>query len=258
MSWEEYFVYGYNNTVLPAGVGTAPVSTVIRIDSEADFLMHKICYVARFANIRLRWMSDALGRYFIRDLTDLRAIAGNFIGTPFILPRPLLLPAGTNLTVEAADASGLANSLRIAFHGAKIRPGECPWGTKQKGQNGYDMRKWNAVLPFPYTTQSQTLAAGATSTVRIEVDTDSHFLVQKITGVAQGDCLVDITESASGRAWMNTAVNFGSISGNGQFPNVLFANRFIYRGSVVSINVQDLSGLANNFEIILWGSKLYE
>ncbi len=246
MSYREYFVYGLTTTLV-AGSGVSFTESNIRIDSDADFELHKLCYNATNGNVRVRMRDSSLGRYFIRDSSDLRAIASNFIGTPFITPRPVPILAGTNYIVELSDASGVANTVRFAFHGAKIRPGVSPWE-----------RKYRAVFPFPYGTQLQPVAASSTVSLRIEVDNDAHFLVDKITGHSQGSCTITIRESSRDRDWSNAALHFDTIVGNGQFPNILYANRFVARGSVISIQVQDLSAVANQIEVILWGRKLFE
>jgi hypothetical protein len=139
--------------------------------------------------------------------------------------------------------------MRLAFHGAKIRSGAAPW-----------QRQFRAAVPFVYgfTNGAATVAASGTSSQNIEVDIDSHFLVQKIVGIRDSAALVTIGENARGMNWMNTAIEFDNLVGNGAFPNILPAPRFIRRGSVVTVNLQNLSGLPNTINISLIGTKLYE
>ena len=248
MSFQEYFAYGVTMANLPAfSVNPIYSEGNIRMDSDADFEIHKLTYFASFGNIRIRMRNDAYGGYFIRDATDLKDIAGNFAGSPFVLPQSFNMKAGTNTILEVADISGNLNNLRFTMQGAKIRPGVAPWD-----------KKFSKVVGFPYTTRKFTVGALATATVQVAVDNDANFLVKRITGNCYGDCLIDIKEGARDRDWFNSMLHFNTVIGNGQFPNILFANRFIYRGSVISVTVQDLTGVPNEVEVVFHGSKMYE
>ena len=258
MSWREFFIYGINFLNLPAGTGALFTPGMLRFDADADFDFQKTVFFATSGNIRIRLQDDTVGRYLIKNSANLRDIGGGFIGTPFIWPRPYSILAGTTMTVEVADASGAVNNLRLAFHGAKIRPGDPPWGHFDPSTNKIIWRRYRAVVPFVYNSGVVNFAANASTTIQIAVDNDAHFLVQKITGFTLGGCLLEFREAAKDIGWQNTGIYPTSILGNGQFPNVLFSNRFILRGSVVSLNVQDLSAAANQVEVNLIGVKLYE
>lgn len=257
MLWKEYFVYDATATLL-AGTGTVFASTQIRIDSDANFELVKSSYVATNDRIKLKYRDDSLGRYLVKDPVDIKSIAGrntlpmglsnSFM--PFIWPRPYLLAAGSTFVVEAADASSAANTMRLSFHGAKIRPGIAPWLTKS----------YRAEIPMIYGLSGGpiTIAALSSDTARIEIDVDSDFLVHKIVGVRTGAATISITETARGREWMSTAVHIDNVVGNGAFPNILRDPRFISRGSTITINLTDLSGAANVIEVTMIGVKLYE
>jgi len=258
MAWREFFIYGINFSSLTAGDGTSFTRDIIRIDSDADFEFQKLVHISTNGNIRVRLIDDSMGRYLLKQSASLRDIAGNSIQTPFIWPRPYQILAGSTLTVEVADASGVSNSLRLYFHGAKIRPGEPPWGVYDPVSKKLIMKKYKSVLPFFYNTGVSTVSSGGSTYARIEVDNDAHFLIQKITGFSSGAILLEFKDMATGKDWQNIAVHHNAILGNGQFPDVLFANRFVPRGSVVSINVQNLTSEDVTFEINLIGVKLYE
>lgn len=257
--WKEFFAYGLSNQALIAGNGTAFATSNIRIDSDADFEWHKTTYQVGNAQIRLRFRDESMGQYNTKTDIGLSLIAGNFAGTPFILPRAQFVKAGTNFGVDISDASGVANTIRFVMMGAKIRPGVAPWGESHvaNGKLIFDKR-FRALRQFTYNTPRTAILANATTSTRIEVDTDANFLVTKITGTRQGDCLVEFKEVAKDSNWQNQTLHFDTVIGNGQFPNVLFANRLIYKGSVLSIGLQDISGLANTVEIAVHGIKMYE
>lgn len=258
MAWKEYFVYGINFTSITAGDGTSFTPGIIRIDSDSDFEFQKITYYATNGNIRIRMRDDSAGRYIVKDPVDLRSIGSEFVGTPFIWPRPHQILAGSAFTVEVADASGQTNSLRFYMHGAKIRPGSPPYGVYDEVQKRVIWKKFAAIIPSVATTGEMIISANSNSYGRIEVDNDANFLVMKITGTSTGNCLVEFKEAVRNRDWQNIAVISPCIFGNGQFPNILYSERFVPRGSVITVNVQNLMDSQNVVSINLIGVKLYE
>ncbi|MBT9171330.1 MAG: hypothetical protein DDT18_01704 [Actinobacteria bacterium] len=255
--WQEYFSYGVSRTLRP-GTGVVFETIPIRIDSDADFMFQKTTFVATDDRIKVRYKDDSVGRYIVKGNLDIKTIAGrnmlvpmglsnSFI--PFVWTRPYVISAGTNFIVEAADHSGVANTLHLVFHGSKVRPGQAPWS-----------RRFRAVIPFVYTFVGGaiTIAANLSAVFRIETDMDSHFVVQKITGIRSGGALVSISEGGRDREWSNVPIHIDNLCGNGAFPNILPSNRFIQRGSVISFTIQNLTAAPNTIEICLVGTKLYE
>lgn len=259
MAWKEYFVYNLENTNLTAGSGVAFEDTTIRMDSDADFELMKLHHIATDSRIFVRFLDAAYGRQLQNAGIDLRAVSGtifaatgvvdvgihpnNFI--PAIVPRPYLIRAATSFTASFADFSGATNSIRLSLHGAKLRTGKAPWNAR-----------WKATPPFFYVG-GVVLGANETASFNIAVNIDSHFLCRKITAVRTGACLVNITDTATDRAWMNVPTHIDNIAGNSQFPNILPAPRFVYRGSVVNVVVTDISGNPNTVRIVLHGEKLF-
>jgi len=259
MAWKEYFVYNLDATSLTASLGTLFEETVIRMDSDADFEAMKFHHIATDSRIFVRLKDDAYGRQLQNTGLDLRSISGtilfasgvvdvgvhpnNFL--PAIFPRPFLVRAATTLTADFADFSGAANSVRLSVHGAKLRTGKAPWD-----------EKWKATPPFLYGGGA-VLAADGASSFNISVNIDSHFLCRKITATRDGAALINITDTATDRAWMDRPMHIDNFAGNGQFPNILSAPRFVYRGSVINVTVSDLSGLPNTIRIVFHGEKLF-
>lgn len=257
MEYKEYFIYD-STKALTAGTGTTWDEIITRIDTDANFEINKTTFVATNDRIRLRIKDSAKGIYLSKGQPDIKSIAGrNTLAMglsnaflPFIWPEAYIVAAGSSLSVEAADYSNAANTLRFALHGSKIRNGVAPWKAKE----------WRARKAFSYSFTSGpiTVAANATSSQNIEIDIDAHFLVMAITGIRTGDALVTLGEDARGKAWMNTSIHIDNVLGNGAFPNKLPSPRFIPRGSVVYANIQDISGLSNVIDVNLIGYKLYE
>lgn len=261
--YKEYYVYSFEDTALAAGTGVAFDDITVKMDSDADFEIIKRSHVATSSKIRVKYQDDSYGRQFQNLSLDLRGCSGtileangvvdvgmsinNFI--PYILPRPYLIRAGTTYTSSFADFSGVANSIRASFHGAKLRPGMAPWEAD-----------WTAKPPYQYTTGSLVIAAGQTTSVQIPIQIDAHFLVQKITGtrVSGAPALVTIRTGGVDRQWMDKAVHFDNLVGNAQFPNILPAPRLAERGSNINITIQNLSNVfSGTYEIILGGMKLF-
>lgn len=261
--YKEYYIYSYEALALAAGNGTVFSDISTRYDSDADFEIIKRIHVATDQRIRVRYQDDSYGRVFQNQSLDLRGVSGtpletsgvvdvgistnNFI--PYILPRPYLVRAGTNYTASYADFSGVANSIRESFHGAKIRPGQAPWD-----------QDWNAKPPYDYTTGSVVITAGQTASLQIPIQIDAHFLVQKIVGtrLLQAPALVTIRTGGPDITWMDKGVDFDNLVGNAQFPNILPAPRLIPRGGTIVITIQNLSNVfSGTYEIIFSGLKLF-
>ncbi len=262
MSWEEYYVYQTTFTNLAGGTGVQFTDSEIRIDTDANFKFMKTMHNPITARARVRYRDDTNGRFLMKGSQDLRTISGHAIFSmapgaptlpgfvPFIWPRPYIIPAATTFTVSASDFSGLTNDLRISFHGAKIRPGQSPF-----------QRKYRAMVPYVYpisTTGTVTIGANGSTTASIATDNDAHFVVYKLVGSRTGACTLTIKDGARDRQWMNNAVHFDNIVGNGHYPNIFPAPRFIPRGVVIAISLADLSGASNTVELNFVGVKLYE
>jgi hypothetical protein len=266
-AYKEYFVYSFESIPLALGTGVAFTDVTVKMDSDSDFEIIKRSHVAINNQIRVKYQDDSYGRQFQNASMDLRAVSGTILEAtgvvdigqslnnfmPYILPRPYLIRAGTTYTSSYADASGVANSIRESFHGAKIRQGKAPWD-----------QEWSAKPPYDYTTAPNNtptvVAAGGTAILQISIGIDAHFLVQKIVGTrtSQSPALVTIRTGGNDRQWMDKAVHFDNLVGNAQFPNILPAPRLVERGSTVSITIQNLSAtVAGTYEIVLSGLKLF-
>jgi hypothetical protein len=265
MAWKEYFVYDFTNTSLAAGVANGLPSQEVftdvttRWDSDADFELMKRTHIATDSRIYVNYRDDAFGRFTNNSPLDLRCISGTILFTtgvvdvgihpnnflPYILTNPMTIRAATTFTASFADFSGSTNSIRHAFHGAKLRKGEAPWA-----------EQWKATPYFDYTT-ILSLSANSTGSANLSINIDSHFLVKKLTATRNGPALITIKDNATERQWMNTSIHIDNLFGNSQFPNSLPAPRFIFRGSVINITAQDLSGASNRLTLTFSGEKLY-
>lgn len=284
--YREFYIYSTSFLTLPAGTPGANNSFTpneIHIDSDSAFefikTIHRVTISATPATniiapanqFRLKYIDDAAGRNLMKaseygttissTATALTLPNGAIIDNafmPFIWPRPYVIGASTTLSVLAADDSGIAYNLYLSFHGNKVRPGIAPWKRK----------KYKSFMPYVYPIANVsntsnpiagTLIVAANNTVSspIATDIDSDFLVLKITGRRTGGALVTIKDG-NDRQWMDSPMHIDNLIGNGAFPNILPAPRFIERGSVISAMIQDISNVSNTIEMQFIGLKLYE
>lgn len=183
---------------------------------------------------------------------NINGYTGSFV--PFVWPRPYIIAGATTFTVSAADNSGVANTIRMAFHGSKIRAGKAPWD-----------RKYRAMIPYVYPLNVQgtvpgTVVIAASDTVAFSVptDKDGSFLCMKLVGQRTGQALITIKDGGRDRQWMDSAMDFDNMVGNAMFPNILASPRYCEKGAVISGSIQDLSAASNTCEVDFVGIKVYE
>lgn len=277
-TWKEFYIYSANFVAaqaLPAGVanGAPGVQAFtpfdIKIDSDADFEFLKTAYTRTDPRVYARYDDQTMGRRLHRGTLDLRQAAGQGVvvpeateGTafyPFIWPQAHLIPAASVFEVNAADFSGVANTVRISFHGNKVRPGFSPWEYDPDGRPKTYRQRLPYTYPMPPDTQVVAIAASATIQASVPIDMEADFLCTHITAQAQGAYTI-LVEDAAGRErrWMDTPVHIANFAGNGIVPMRLPSPRFFYRGGSILATVNDLSAASNRWRVFFHGVKLYE
>lgn len=278
--WKEFFVYSADFTgakqLVAGALNGDPTaqrfdSFPIKLDSDADFEWLKTLYAFTDPRVYVRLQDDSSGRRLHRSTLDARVSAGmgvdltalvaNIESTaflPFIEPEPYTLAAASLFTVEAADFSGAVNTVRLSFHGNKVRPGAAPWERDSAGQT----RRYRARVPFkvvlPPDGQTMLIAANASVPIAAPIDIEADFLVHRVTAIHTGAALITIQDGAGrDRLWMDRAVDLRLFAGNGLFPMILPSPRFVYRGSSILAQIQDTSGAPNRIKLIFHGVKLY-
>lgn len=265
--WTEYFIYSISFLALPVGNGNSYVDGELKIDSDADFQFMKSMYFSTNdnANTYVKYKDDSSGRYLLKNGLSLRNIAGrslsidnsgSFDFRPFVWPQPYNIRRATTMSIQLANSHAIvAPDVYIAFHGGKIRQGIAPWKNPNYKKVPYTYPLPRNANNIPEGTVQVT--ANQTVTISISTDKDSDFVVNKITGQATGNALITLQEGGRDRQWMNAPTHIRNLVGSGAFPNVLAAPRFVPRGSIVSVSIQDISGAINNVELNLHGQKLF-
>jgi len=125
---------------------------------------------------------------------------------------------------------------------------------------------------YSYTIDGNSLSADITQTAaqtfKIVMDTDSDFVCTFLSGSARATggsvilfspaVLVQITDEASGRTWLNQPAPLPMIAGQGGFPFLLTSPRVVKPRSTLSVRAisaqaQSFSGFYFTFH----GSRIY-
>lgn len=255
--WKETFVYAIQDLAIPAGTGIQYTDNIVKVDSDSTFLMTKRVHVATDSRILMGTRDDNTGRNHQNTPYDLRTASGTPISgitpngfMPFILSSPITIPPSSTLTFSYSDFSGAPNTLYYALHGLKVKRGESPW----------DKVKIKRKIGFDYVG-NVVVGANQVSTINVNINMDSFFIVNKMMCTRTGAAAVYIRDSGSwggtDTAWMNAPCHIDTIFGNSQFPNMLPVGKFLNKGSVVSITIQDLTGAPNTVRVTLHGVKIF-
>jgi hypothetical protein len=258
--YREFYAYSFENTALAAGTGGVFSDVVVHTDPDAEFEVLARIHKTTSSLIFTRSSDDSYGRYLQNIAVDLRCVSGRSLAVwnqdgihhmfdfrPFILSCPYKLAPGTTITTSYADNSGLANSIRETWLGAKLRGDQqtkAPWD-----------REWDDEVPFIYTTGPLTVAANGTLSFALNTGMDSNFLVEALTAARLGTCLITIKDGSTDKQWMDRAVHIDNLFGNAAYPHRLIANRFVTQGAAISITIQDISGSTNTVELCFHGTK---
>lgn len=259
--WKEYFTY--ISEFLPLSAGSADVlptalafsSNTIKIDSDSDFEVRALSFTATDSRIYFKSKDAGSGRFMQKDAMDLRLTGGrgNTLLTtngvsflPFKMSGSYIVNAKADLTIECADFSGSSNTIRMAFHGSKLRSGEPPWQKKV----------YRAKMDFTYPT-IVSVGANATVITSITTDTDSDFIVEKLGARRTGAATIEVKDGRD-RRWSNNPVHIDNMFGCEAFQNNIspYHGRFIEGGDSISLQITDLSGSSNVIALAFHGKKL--
>lgn len=126
----EFFVY--QSARKSVANGSTSVTDSITIQSDADFLIEKLAYVADNAgaavtdssriipNIRVLLTSGTSSAQLMNVPTPISAMFGTG-QIPFILPKPFFLRASSTLQIQySSDEAALTLNIQLAFIGRKV------------------------------------------------------------------------------------------------------------------------------------------
>ena len=120
---------------------------------------------------------------------------------------------------------------------------------------------------FIYSIEFLPLAASGSATAQVNIQSDSHFLIELITGVvtdvtnatflANVPELVNLTDSGSGRNFFDKPVHWNNLFGTAQLPGVLPFPKIINAGSTLTVGLTNLEATARNVRISFIGFKVF-
>jgi len=120
---------------------------------------------------------------------------------------------------------------------------------------------------FIYSIEFTPLAASGTSTVSIQIQADSAFLITMATIVVTDTAnavfisnipeLVTLTDAGSGRQLSDKAVHVNNIFGTAQLPAVWPFPKIMAPSSTLSATLQNLEATARNVRLSFWGFKVF-
>lgn len=120
---------------------------------------------------------------------------------------------------------------------------------------------------FAYGTDFVPLAASATTTNPIAINSDSAFFILAATGIetatdnttflTQHPLMVQLAEGGSSRNFFNTALHFDEVFGSAEFPMVWPLPKLLLPNSTLNVTLQNLEATARNVRIALHGFKVF-
>lgn len=121
---------------------------------------------------------------------------------------------------------------------------------------------------YIYEAQATALAVGASTNDSVQIEADSDFILQKLTAQAIGSaagavqanplCLIQITDTGSGRQMMSAPIPVLSFFGTGQLPFILPNPKKFMRNSTIQVAFTSYEPtLAITLRLAFIGYKIY-
>ena len=105
---------------------------------------------------------------------------------------------------------------------------------------------------------SVSLNANERREVALTIDNDSSFLIEKLMSYHDGAYNALIRDTSKNLGWSNIQLRTENLFGTAQFPNRLQTPILLPPSSTIYLDLQDLSGLANDIDIAFEGYRIYK
>ncbi len=114
-------------------------------------------------------------------------------------------------------------------------------------------------LFFVYNFANEAVAASGGATVRISMESQSDFLVVKITGLATSTAgmLVMVSDSQQSGNWFQVPPPSSHIFGTPGLPYLLPEPRYLLGSTTLTITLTDTSAAINTVSMEFHGYKIY-
>jgi hypothetical protein len=260
--FREAFIFNIPTTVLASGNGTVFTEIPVRTP-QFDFEVRRTIHTSTDNRIYKKIYDGFMGRYLFNSAIDLRSISGVSLSgitsygfIPYNWPIPYTLKQLTSLSVYLSDFSVAQNTIDLTYHGVAIYP-NAPIDIAGKPVNLEEKR---AVAPITYSSDviSVTAGVGGLGNGQMTFLPDSDFVCTKLTGILGGttpDVYVEIHDAGRMIDWQQGKTRIGNLIGNGQFPHILTAPRFVMANSNLNIKVTNNTGNAATLQLFAHGYK---
>lgn len=257
--FSEYYIYNQNFT-LTGGTGVLYTMSSLLINDNADFVLKRTSHIATSNVVNLKLKDLSTGRFLFKTQEDLRTISGTSLNSitangflPYNWPIPYQINKSKQVETHISDASGIGNTVRLAFHGDAVY--------ENNPYKEYNPTDKQSIMPYVYETNTivPASALNATAEYNLQINNDADFVCTKITGLCTDVGLVEIKTYSTGIAsyWQNIPTHTNNLFGNSQFPNMLTSPRYIKRNTSISVVFTSLIAGANSLTLQFHGYKKF-
>ncbi len=260
--FREAFFLNVPTTTLTGGVGTSFTEVPVRMP-DFDFEFRRTIHTSTSNLIYKKIFDGFTSKYLFNGAPDLRSVSGRSLSgitaygfLPFNWPIPYTIKARTSASFFLSDFSTSTNVLDLSYHGIGIYR-NIP---TDKSGKPVDYNEPRTYVPIVIQSESIVAAAGAGNVKEglAPILNDADFVCTKITGISTGDGYVSIQDSSRMLDWQQGKTRISNFIGNGQFPNVLTAPRFVKADSNLSIKWENNTGSQNTLQLSFHGYKRFD
>lgn len=141
------------------------------------------------------------------------------------------------------------------------------WMMKNDGQ--FARLPFNYHVDFGNALTGTGIAPGASSTVAVTTQSDSHFLCHALTfnciditahtAIAAPNATVQVNDTGSGANWYDGALQLVNVAGTAQLPMILLPPRLVKPAATLSVTItNNQSTNTQFFELVFIGEKIFD
>ncbi len=266
--FKEYFIVNLPTTTLAGGSGTTFTEIDYRMP-QFDFELRRTIHTATSDLIYKKLYDGVTTKYLYSGAPSLLTISGKSLSgitpygfLPYNWPIPYTMKALTLLQVYLSDYSTSSNVIDLSYHGI----GSYQNAPLDMSGKPVDFNEQRTIVPMVITSQTAVNIPGPITAPAgigqfgqgvITIKQDADFVCTKITGISDYDGYVSITDTNRNIDWQQNPTRISNLIGNGQFPNVLPAPRFMRNNTNLQIKWTNNNASANNLYLFLHGWKRY-
>ena len=248
----EWYQYETNG-IIPGGAGTGRLSLSVQIEPDAYFVVQKL--TATFTGNFSTQIQDTGSSQILMDNFVQQANLWGTAAQPNLLIDPLIFSPSSLVLFNLLNGIAGANTVQLVVEGYKHYDLKNPPFIRA----GNIARSMTGRLAwFQYTiSPAAALAANSAPTFTIPIQADSYFLVRKLVSIQTGIFSARFSDTSRNANWQRNYIRNGSLFGTVNFPNIMRKPRLLAPNTVVTVELQELSGAGNTVQLVLEGVKQY-